>query len=150
MSKPKRKSLDFNIDLIPVISLLSVCICFLLLTAVWVQVGSMNVKQALGGQAAEDTKRLPMLAMTMLPSGDLRVETRDSRKVPRSMARTIVKAGVSDMTAVQALVEKIKTFEPDLRMATIEPYLDAEYDMIITLMDELKTSGIPDLGIVPL
>ena len=49
-----RKSLDFEINLTPFIDLFSVLICFLLLTAVWIQIGSMDVKQAVGGQTADD------------------------------------------------------------------------------------------------
>lgn len=152
MSNPKRKSLDFNIDLIPVISLLSVCICFLLLTAVWVQVGSMNVKQALGGQAAEDTVREPMLSFIILNSGDLSVEARDFKKLPRKLAKTTLKGGASDgaFEAVRELVNQIKAYEPDLRAALIEPNLEVEYEAIVTLMDNLKSEGLIDLGIVPL
>ena len=51
-----KKHLDFELNLIPCIDLLSVCICFLLLTAVWLQVGSLSVKQAIGGQSAADVE----------------------------------------------------------------------------------------------
>jgi len=50
----KKEKPSTEIDLVAFISLLSVCICFLLLTTIWVQIGSMNVKQAIGGQAATD------------------------------------------------------------------------------------------------
>jgi len=150
MSKPNGKNLDFNIDLIPVISLLSVCICFLLLTAVWIQVGSMNVKQAIGGQAAENTVREPMLSFVMLPSGDLSVEARDTKKLPKALARTTLKGGSTNMEMVRELVSKIKSFEPELRAALIEPNMDSEYEKIVGLMDELKSEGLVDLGIVPL
>jgi biopolymer transport protein ExbD len=150
MSRPNRKSLDFNIDLIPVISLLSVCICFLLLTAVWIQVGSMNVKQAIGGQAAGDTVREPMLSFVMLPSGDLSVEARDTKKLPQSLVRATLKGGSTNLALVKELVTKIKSYEPELKAAVIEPNLDSEYEKIVGLMDELKSEGLVDLGIVPL
>jgi biopolymer transport protein ExbD len=151
MSKPgSKKNLDFNIDLIPVISFLSVCICFLLLTAVWVQIGSINVKQAIGGQSASDTVREPMLSFVMLPSGDLAVEARDMSKLPRVLAKTTIKGGSENIEAVKALVTKIKSYEPDLRSALIEPNLESEYEKIVGLMDELKSEGLVDLGIVPL
>jgi biopolymer transport protein ExbD len=150
MSRPNRKSLDFNIDLIPVISLLSVCICFLLLTAVWIQVSSMNVKQAIGGQAAGDTVREPMLSFVMLPSGDLSVEARDTKKLPKSLVQATLKGGSTNLALVKELVTKIKSYEPELKAAVIEPNLDSEYEKIVGLMDELKSEGLVDLGIVPL
>lgn len=39
----KRARLDFEINLVPMIDLLSVCICFLLLTAVWTQTATIQV-----------------------------------------------------------------------------------------------------------
>ena len=68
--KHSKKVLDFEVNLIPFIDLLSVSICFLLITAVWMNVGSMNVKQAVGGQAQEDTKRSPQVWVRMTAKGD--------------------------------------------------------------------------------
>jgi len=151
MSKPSRKkSLDFNIDLIPVISFLSVCICFLLLTAVWVQIGSMNVKQALGGQSAAETVREPMLSFTMLDSGDLTVEAKDMMKLPKSLAKATIRGGTDNFQAVKNFINRIKFYEQNLKAALIEPNLDSEYEKIILLMDGLKAEGLVDLGIVPL
>jgi len=42
---------------VPFIDLLSMCICFLLMTAVWVQIGTLQVKQSHGTEApATDAK----------------------------------------------------------------------------------------------
>ena len=48
----RRKSLDAEVNLVPFIDLLSMCICFLLVTAVWIQIGSLQVKQSHGSEAA--------------------------------------------------------------------------------------------------
>ncbi|MBY0385641.1 biopolymer transporter ExbD, partial [bacterium] len=68
-----KKHLDFEINLIPFIDLLSACICFLLLTAVWVQVGTLDVKQAVGGQPASETPKKPTLWVSMGPAGELSI-----------------------------------------------------------------------------
>lgn len=47
-SSSGRKTLNAEVNLVPFIDLLSVCICFLLMTAVWVQIGSLDVKQTFG------------------------------------------------------------------------------------------------------
>ena len=52
-----KKSLDSELNLIAFISLLSVLICSLLLTAIWIQIGSMDVKQAVGGRQRERIKK---------------------------------------------------------------------------------------------
>ena len=54
------KNFDYQLDLTPFISLLSVCICFLLLTVAWFQVGALSVKQAIGakGQGIDEGDKL--------------------------------------------------------------------------------------------
>src|SRR3982751_5213529 len=51
-SSSGRRSLDAEVNLVPFIDLLSMCICFLLMTAVWVQIGALPVKQSRGTDAA--------------------------------------------------------------------------------------------------
>src|SRR6266550_2725727 len=48
----RRRSLEAEINLVSFIDLLSMCICFLLITAVWIQVGAVQVKQSKGTEAA--------------------------------------------------------------------------------------------------
>ena len=43
-----KKGLNAELNLVPFIDLLSMCICFLLMTAVWVQIGVLDVKQGIG------------------------------------------------------------------------------------------------------
>ena len=52
--KKNKKDLNFELNLLPVFDILSVCICFLLMTVVWVPVGSMNASQSMGGQAKSE------------------------------------------------------------------------------------------------
>ncbi len=85
--KHSKKNLDFEVNLIPFIDLLSVSICFLLITAVWLNVGSMNVKQAVGGQAQEDTKKNPVVWIRMTVQGDLDLEVQQSSLVPAALRK---------------------------------------------------------------
>src|ERR1035441_8269205 len=47
----RRRSLDAEVNLVPFIDLLSMCICFLLMTAVWLELGSVPIKQLFGTDA---------------------------------------------------------------------------------------------------
>jgi biopolymer transport protein TolR len=141
----KSKHLDFEINLIPCIDLLSVCICFLLLTAVWLQVGSLNVKQAIGGQSAAETEKKSQLWVSMGDKGELIFNIKQSAKITGS--RATMKTTVTDMAKA---VETLKTLDPSLKTVLIQPRTQTEYDEIITVMDEFKKSGMNDLGVVPL
>ncbi len=147
-----KKHLDFELNLIPCIDLLSVCICFLLLTAVWLQVGSLNVKQAIGGQSASETEKVPQLWVTMGAAGDLILNVKQSAKIPRKLSSLSLKGvqGRSDLAELNKAVSQIKTLDPELKTVLIQPRLQSEYEEIIDLMDEFKKTGLTDLGVVPL
>src|SRR2546421_9866334 len=55
----KRKSLDFTLNLVPFIDLLSCCISFLLITAVWTQLTSLHVEQKEQGVIGEGDALVP-------------------------------------------------------------------------------------------
>src|SRR5215472_5351489 len=58
----RRKSLDFTLNLVPFIDLLSCCIAFLLITAVWSEVASIDVSQAgASAETAAPTEAPPVL-----------------------------------------------------------------------------------------
>jgi biopolymer transport protein TolR len=147
-----RKHLDFELNLIPFIDLLSTCICFLLLTAVWVNVGAMNVKQAVGGQAAEDSAKKPTVWVTMGAAGQLQLDARDSH-IPANLAKLAIAPGPEgkpDIKSLGSAVEQMKVLEPGLMTALIQPTAVSLYEDIIAVMDEFKRAGVPDLGVSPL
>ncbi len=151
MSLRKKKKLDFEINLIPFIDLLSTCIVFLLLTAVWISVASMNVKQAVGGQAADAGAKKPTVWVSMQAGGDLTLDVKDS-KVPAKLAKFSI-AGVNGKPNLQSLdgaMAQIKAAEPLLTTALIQPTASSMYEDIIDLMDTFKKSGLVDLGVSPL
>ena len=151
MGLKKKKSLDFEVNLIPFIDLLSTCICFLLLTAVWVNVASMNVKQAVGGQAADAGAKKPTMWVAMAPNGDLTLDVKDAR-VPAKLEKFSIPGtqGKPNFELLQQAVAQVKTTEPLLNTALIQPTAASVYEDIIGLMDGFKKSGVTDLGVSPL
>lgn len=147
-----KKHLDFEINLIPFIDLLSACICFLLLTAVWVQVGSIDVKQAVGGQAASDTPKKPTLWVNMGANGEVSLNVQDTNKIPAKLQKLAVKGvdGKMDFAQIDVAINELKTLEPELRTALIQPQAQSVYEDMIALMDNFKKQGLVDLGVSPL
>lgn len=147
-----KKHLDFEINLIPCIDLLSVCICFLLLTAVWLHVGSMNVKQAVGGQPAAETEKKPVLWVMMGENGDLSFEAQEASRVPAALRKFSVKGneGKANIEGMKSRLAELVKSEPQMRTALIQPRGQSAYEDIIDLMDEFKRAGLTDLGVAPL
>src|SRR3954447_10398810 len=70
-SKGGKKALDAQINLVPFIDLMAVTISFLIMTAVWTQIGRLQVSQAGGPtdpseQQEDDKKTIPL---TLLVTG---------------------------------------------------------------------------------
>lgn len=146
------KHLDFEINLIPCIDLLSVCICFLLLTAVWLHVGSMNVKQAVGGQSQAETAKKPLLWVYMGQDGQLTFNVQQSSLVPASLANLKLPGldGHANIDELNRVLTQLTAKDPELKTALIQPQAQSSYEEIIALMDEFKKSGLTDLGVAPL
>lgn len=146
-----KKHLDFELNLIPFIDLLSTCICFLLITAVWMQIGSLNVKQAVGGQPASETEKKPTAWIYMEKDGSVTFDVKDSSlKADLRKSTVPAKEGKIDLETITKLTLDLKTVVPSLTTALIQPKADTNYEDIVDLMDTVKKAGLGDLGVVPL
>ena len=151
-SRKTKKPLNTEVDLVAFISLLSVCICFLLLTTIWIQIGSMNVKQAIGGQAAEG-KPKPEMWVIMDDKGLMKFQL---RHIPRKINKVFGKSKIEGLEG-KPNYEELATFltkltgEFDqLSMALIRPAEKTPFEDIIQVMDVFREQGIDNLGVTPL
>ncbi len=151
-SKKTKKAVNTEVDLVAFISLLSVCICFLLLTTIWIQIGSMNVKQAVGGQAASG-KPKPEMWVVMDKEGELAFKLRHA---PRKFVKTFGNSKIAGVDGKPDFVElanylgKLTGAYSDLSMALIRPAEKTPFEDIIQVMDVFREQGIQDLGVTPL
>ncbi|MCB0357676.1 MAG: biopolymer transporter ExbD [Bdellovibrionales bacterium] len=147
-----KKELNHELNLIAFISLLSVLICSLLLTAIWVQIGTMNVKQAVGGQAAESTEKIPTLWANMQKNGDVVFQLEQAPKVKRTLSNLRIANlnGALNKEAIATHLLQLVDTLPNLRTALVKPNADSLYEDIIALMDQFKKAGLVDLGVTPL
>jgi hypothetical protein len=58
--------------------------------------------------------------------------------------------GRSNLEELGRVIEKMKTLEPSLKTALIQPQATSPYEDIIALMDEFKRLNVIDLGVAPL
>ncbi len=147
-----KKHLDFEINLIPCIDLLSVCICFLLLTAVWLHIGSMNVKQAVGGQSQAETPKKPLMWVYLAEDGQLTFNVQQSSLIPSALANIKLPGvdGHANVAELNRVLTQLTAKDPGLKTALIQPRAKSSYEDIIALMDEFKKMGLTDLGVAPL
>lgn len=143
----RRKNLDAEINLVPFIDLLSMCICFLLITAVWIEVGTIQVKQSHGTGAAATA------------ANDLEVELKFTRAKVMTVSvkkrgKAVQKATVEDVTSeafLAKLDQKVRQISGmgNIASAMLTPAQGVPYGDLVSVMDVLRRNKISNLGVVP-
>lgn len=153
-----KRGLNPEVNLVPFIDLLSVCICFLLVSAVWLNIGSLQVKQAYGTAADEQPKELwdVDIAFTDQFSVTMAVKQKNQTAVTLQIkgdSRESLTAGLNqnlDATIATLRGEQVETPIAELiASATITPSKSANYDSLITVMDVLRKHEIVNLAVIP-
>lgn len=145
-----KKSLDFEINILPILDILSVLICFLLLTAVWMQVGTIDTKQAIGDNTASAGKNPPSLWITVAKDGALTISLRDLPKTTQLENQIQKTADGINWNALEMKLQTLKKQWPDLKTGIVRPSAQTSYKDVIRLMDQLKASQFEGVGLSPL
>src|SRR5271154_5633377 len=78
-AKQGKKDLNFELNLLPVFDILSCCICFLLMTVVWIQIGSVDVNQAIGAKGQAGTENAPAIWAYLNNNGQVVLDVKNAR-----------------------------------------------------------------------
>ena len=148
----KKRDINKEVDLVAFISLLSVCICFLLLTTVWIQIGSMGIKQALGG-GDKKSKPSPEMWVTFTQKGALNLKLRNA---PQSIMKPLghrkipSQNGAPDWAQLESFLSQLKEKYRTLSVALIRPDSQTSFQDIVQTMDIFRKNGVKDLGLMPI
>lgn len=149
----RRKGLNFELNLVPFIDVLSTCICFLLVTAVFVNLGSFHVNQAVGTEKNEEQKKSNgNVTVSLGGHGDVRFEAKDVRGL-RGLPAMITISGVNgrpDMPRIQQWIGSFASQQPEVKTVLIMPNPSSKYDDLIQLMAQFKKAAMDQIGIAPL
>lgn len=144
--KGGRKPLDAILNLVPFIDLLSCCLAFLLMTAVWSTVARMNVAQKGMGQAGMDSPPpdAPTVNLTLFIDKDgftFSKSTGESTPIPMKSADEY------DYAKLGEILKEAKTAYPDKNDITIKSDDTVLYDKVVQTMDIVLSSKFPDISL---
>jgi biopolymer transport protein ExbD len=148
----RRKSLDAELNLVSFIDLLSMCICFLLMTAVWLEVGSLQVKQSHGTEGSASTTQSHEVDLTMDSPNSLQfVIKKGGRPVQkqRLKAASVEELAVQLNQAMASFVGSPAGKASPVAAAMITSTASVSYGDLIRVMDALRKNQIVNLGVVP-
>lgn len=146
-----KKELNFELNIMPVLDILSVMICFLLLTAVWTQVQAVEVKQAVGDnnqQGAANNE--PSLWAILEEKGKVQISLRDVKSTKQREISLLAKGDAIDWDQVQVTLKKIKESVPEIKLGLVMPKSQSDYGSVIKMLDQLKQVNIKETGVGPL
>jgi biopolymer transport protein ExbD len=138
--KGGKKNTDFAVNLVPFIDLLSSLIAFLMMTAVWTQVGRLQV--ATGGGVSESTdtpKPTLQLNLTITERGYV-ITAGGVIEVPK-------KDGSFDLKGLGDKLKSIKADNPDQRNITVMAEDAIAYEDLVRVVDMCIEQGLPDVSV---
>jgi biopolymer transport protein ExbD len=143
--KGGKKPLDAAINLVPFIDLLSCCISFLLITAVWTQLARMDVTQKGQGAAGSTDEKPPenQVQLVLFIDKDgytFTKSTGESTPIP-------MVGGEYDYAKLGEILAKAKTDYPDKTDLQVKSDDEVVYQKIIRTMDIAVTAHFPDIGL---
>ena len=147
----RRKSLDAEINLVPFIDLLSMCICFLLMTAVWTQLSSVQIKQANGTEAPELTQSVD-LDLKFTQALEAVIAVKKAGKVTQQFQIT----GASETEILSRLQDGLQGLKAELTKnglkvgaVMVTPHQSVNYGELVSFMDVFRKNEMPNIGVVP-
>ncbi len=159
-SSGRKRSLDAEVNLVPFIDLLSMCICFLLMTAVWMELGSVNIKQTMGTEAPQENNRQSELSLKYVNAQTLELGLKQN-----GATKNYTVAGPTNELRLKQLHETIRSlagvlsfnstqdlksqFSQSISSAHITTKAGVSYGELVSVMDVFRDEGILNLGLVP-
>jgi biopolymer transport protein TolR len=140
--KKGKKSVDAVINVVPFIDLLSCCLAFLLITAVWTQVGKLQVSQAGGISDSPPDNKTLTLTLAVTDKGYSLMAGQESAVID------IAKKGTEyDVTGLTEKLKDIKTRYPDQHAITVQPEDSIQYNDLVQAIDTCIKNGLESVSV---
>jgi len=142
-----KRSANVDLNLVPIIDLMSVCIIFLLITAVWTQVSMIQLGSSLYSKKTEDNpdktpppKSEVPFRLDVLKEGYRVIIGRNEMRLPKV-------GGKYDQDKLTKEVKKIKELYPEKNDVVVTVLDELPYDALVGGMDSLLLGGFPEISV---
>ena len=142
--KGGKKPLDASVNLVPFIDLLSCCLAFLLITAVWTQLARMDVTQkSKAPSGAVDEPPTPSVTLTLFINSDGYIFSKSTGE-----STPIEKKGDEyDYTKLAETMAQAKKDHPDKEDLNIKSDDAVIYNKVIQTMDVVISAHFPNISL---
>jgi biopolymer transport protein ExbD len=148
--KGGKKAVDAAINLVPFIDLLSCCISFLIITAVWTQLARMNVTQkgpaATGSETEQQPDQVKLSIHINKDSYDFSKSTGENTNIPTKGVDALGRPEY-DYVRLADVLKEAKQAYPDKNDIEIKADDEVIYDKVIRTMDIAVSAKFPDVSL---
>lgn len=148
--KGGKKPLDAMINLVPFIDLMAVTIVFLIMTAVWTQLGRLQVSQS--GTSPEPPESHTSQPITLLiTEKELKLTVGGSQLDPFPIVRD--DHGRIDTSKLVPKLKELKQAQPDQASITLSTEDSVKYQDLVRVIDTVVSDGVdplfPSVSVMP-
>jgi len=146
-SKGGKKPLDTAINLVPFIDLMAVTISFLIMTAVWTQIGRLQVSQSGGISQEEQQEQENQVPVNLtVTEKELRLSAGPASFDPIPVTRN--EKNKIDLTRLAEKIKELKsTLSPEPTAITVTPEDTVRYEDLVRIIDECKGLGLENVSL---
>ncbi|HZH04802.1 MAG TPA: biopolymer transporter ExbD [Myxococcaceae bacterium] len=144
--KGGKKPLDTAINLVPFIDLMAVTISFLIMTAVWTQIGRLQVSNAGGAADTEQQDEKQTVPVTLqISDKELRLSVGGTADEPIAFTRDA--RGRLELTKLVTRLKDVRTQLPDQNAITLSTEDAVRYEDLVRVIDECIGAGLPNVSV---
>lgn len=144
-----KKPLDTTINLVPFIDLMAVTIVFLIMTAVWTQLGRLQVSQS-GQNASEeqqqDQNQLQPVTL-LITEKELKLSVGGAQLDPIPITRDDKQR--VDVAKLVDKLKELKTQQPEQNAITVSTEDAVKYEDLVRVIDTCIGSSFPSVSVSP-
>lgn len=141
--KGGKKPLDATISLVPFIDLMAVTISFLIMTAVWTQIGRLQVAQQSTSEPDDTPPTLPISLLITETNVRLSAGGTQFDAIPL----TRLEDGRLDLVKLAEKIKEVRTQIPDQETVTLNTEDGVRYEDLVRIIDECIEGGLKNVTV---
>lgn len=138
-----KRSLDASINLVPYVDLMTTIITFLLMTAIWTQIATLDVQNAASNNNTLDPNRPKAISVLLFPDG-LQISEEGGQPIHVPSVN-----GKYDLSALKRQLEMLKQARPDRAEVNLKADDHVEYERIVDVIDVATGLGLSGVTLRP-
>jgi len=138
---------NFEINLLPVISLLAVIIGFLLVSAVWIPLGGFHVKQAIGETADKtDSQKESKFQINLISDSVIALQVESEGRMVQEIK---IKETKKDYSTLKEAMAHLKIKYPQVTRVFLMPASQVKYQNVVSVFSLLSELELKEVGLQP-